>query len=490
MIESGFDPTVHSRAGAAGLWQFMPDTARLYGLVLDRWLDQRLDATAATEAAADFLADLHRRFGSWELALAAFNMGSVGVASVVRRYNTNDFWSLGRIEGSLPWETTLYVPKVLAAAVVARNLAAFGFTDVALDPAVETDEVLVAPGTPLATVAQGAGCTEKEVAVLNPELRAERVPPGAMGDAAYPVKVPQGKGPAALRFLGRLHRDQPPLDRYVVRFGETLDEIAVAHKTTAARLVELNAISPAEVVRGGTVLLVPHLEAMSPLPAAPGGRPTSTGASGDKASGVGATGPKASVVVPADVFVYPDRKRVFYRVTPGDTLAEVAGALHVSPGDLCRWNDLDAGARLQQGMTLQAFVSEHADLSRVLVASERDVRVLPVGSDEFFAAMQQDRGVRRVVVSAKAGDTIESIGKRFEVSARTMERINRRSRREALRSGEPVVVYVPVQSPDRLAAQTPDRLDAKIGSNVAETAAADRVPNGPLPPPPAPSLLP
>lgn len=471
MIESGFDPTVHSRAGAAGLWQFMPETAKLYGLVFDRWLDQRLDATLATEAAADFLADLHRRFGSWELALAAFNMGSVGVASVVRRYNSNDFWSLGRIEGSLPWETTLYVPKVLAAAVVARNLSAFGFADLTLDTAVETDEILVAPGTPLGMVAQAAACTVKDVESLNPELRAERVPPGSEGDAAYPVKVPQGKGAAAARNLARLRRDQPPLDRYVVRFGETLDEIAVAHKTTASRLVELNGISSAEVVRGGTVLFVPHSDTASPPPLAPGSRATSA-----------VVAPKPNVVVPADVFVYPDRKRVFYRVIVGDTLDEVAAALHVSQVDLCRWNDLDASARLQEGMTLQAFVSEHADLSRVQVASESDVRVLAIGSDEFFAAMQQDRRVRRVVVAAKAGDTIESIGRRFEVPARTMERINRRSRRETLKSGETVVVYLPAASSDRL--------DAKMGASVAETAVADRVPNGPLPLPPAPGLLP
>jgi hypothetical protein len=106
----------------------MPETAKIYGLTIDRWLDQRLSAPVETEAAADFLADLHRRFGSWDLALAAYNMGYGGLSSVVRRYNTNDFWSLARTEGTLPWETTLYVPKILASAVVAHNLGAFGFS--------------------------------------------------------------------------------------------------------------------------------------------------------------------------------------------------------------------------------------------------------------------------------------------------------------------------------------------------------------------------
>lgn len=458
MIESGFDPTVHSVAGAAGLWQLMPETAKVYGLTFDRWLDQRLSATLATDAAADLLGDLHRRFGGWELALAGFNMGYAGLASVVKRFNTNDFWSLSRTEGALPWETTLYVPKVFAAAVVAHNLATFGFGDIAVDPPVETDEVNVPPGTPLSLVAQAAGCTAKDIETLNPELRASRTPPAADADAsACSVNVPQGKGAAAAQALLRLRRDQPPLDRYVVRFGETLDQIAAAHKTTTQKLVELNAIAPGEAVRGGTVLLVPHVEA----------------AVGE---GSTATGPKPAVVVPADVFVYPDRKRVFYRVLVGDTLKEIGSALRVSPDELARWNGIDPAARLQEGMTLQAFVAPDADLSRVVVVPESDVRVVAVGSDEFFATLEHDKGVKRVTVVARDGDTVESIGRRFDVTARTMERVNHQNRRHVLKAGDTVVVYVP----NNVAAP----------SGVGPTAVNEPVPNGPLPAPPVPDLLP
>jgi membrane-bound lytic murein transglycosylase D len=458
MIESGFDPTARSSAGAAGLWQFMPETAKIYGLTLDRWVDQRLGPALATDAASDFLSDLHRRFGSWDLALAGFNMGHAGLASVVRRYNTNDFWSLARMEGTLPWETTLYVPKVLAAAVVAHNLAAFGFTEITVDPPVETDDVTVPAGTPLALVAQAAGCTPKDVETLNPELRAARTPPAGEGDAASSVRVPKGKGAAAVQGLARLRKDQPPLDRYVVRFGETLEQIAAAHRTTTQRLVDLNAIAPGEAVRGGTVVLVPHFDAPGPEVA------------------TASPGPKASVVVPSDVFVYPDRKRVFYRVLVGDSLREIAAALRVSQDDLRRWNGIDPGARLQEGMTLQAFVLEDADLSHVMVVPETDVRVLAIGSDEFFAALEHDKGFKRVTVAAKAGDTIEAIGKRYDVSARTMERINRRARDEVLKGGETVVVYAPNNV-------------ATPGSSPA-VASSEPAPNGPLPNPPLPDLLP
>jgi membrane-bound lytic murein transglycosylase D len=458
MIESGFDPTAHSMAGAAGLWQLMPETAKIYGLSYDRWLDQRLSANLATDAAADLLSDLHRRFGSWELALAGFNMGYAGLASVVKRYNTNDFWSLAQTEGAMPWETTLYVPKIFAAAVVAHNLAAFGFSEATLDAPVETDEVTVPPGTPLALVAQAAGCSCKDIEALNPELRAARTPPATEGDAtACSVKVPQGKGSTAAQALLRLRSDQPPFDRYVVRFGETLDQIAAAHKTTTQKLVELNAIAPGEAVRGGTLLLVPHVEA------AAGEAPPSTG-------------PKPAVVVPADVFVYPDRKRVFYRVLAGDTLKEVGSALRVSPDELARWNGVDPGARLAEGMTLQAFVPQDADLTRVVVVPENDVRVLAVGSEEFFANLEHDKGVKRVTVVARAGDTLETIGRRFEVTPRAMERINRRGRKQVLNAGDTVVLYVPTT--------------VAPPNGVALTAVNEPAPNGPLPLAPVPDLLP
>jgi membrane-bound lytic murein transglycosylase D len=431
MIESGFDPTARSSAGAAGLWQFMPETAKLYGLTVDRWVDQRLNAATASEAAAALLEELHRKFGSWDLALAGYSMGYGGLAAIVRRYNTNDFWSLARTEGTLPWETTLYVPKVLAAAIVAHNLAAFGFTDLTTDSPIDTDEVDVPAGTPLTLVAQAAGSTLKDIETLNPELRAARTPPAAEGVTLYPVRVSHGRGASTTDALSRLRKDLPLLERYVMRFGETLEQVALARHTTTQHLIDLNAIAPSETIRGGTTILVPKLRGEGPPPS-PSPEPT-----------------RPVVVVPADAFVYPDRDRVFYRVVAGDALAKIASALGASQDDLRRWNSLDPGARLQEGMTLQAFVLPGTDLSGVVVASERDVRVVPVGSDEFFATLEKEGGFTRTTVTARPGDTVESIGRRYGVSGRTMERVNRRSRSDSLSEGETVVVYVPLRGGKR-----------------------------------------
>ena len=487
MIESGFDATARSPVGAAGLWQFMPQTGKLYGLDQDRWLDERFDPSQATLAAADFLADLHRRFGSWELAIASYNMGYGGMLAVVRRYNTNDYWALSRLEAALPWETTLYVPKIVAAAIVARNLKTFGYADAAVDAPLDGDEVAVPPGIALSAVAQAAGTTVHELETMNPQYRAGRTPPDPSSTGGYPVRVPDGRGAAASALLARMKGAAPATDRYVVRFGDTLEQIAAAHKCTAARLAELNGIRASEMVHGGAVLLVPHGSAANGAGAG--------AASAASAPGLAATVPAAAstaadeggklptVVVPADVFVYPDRKRVFYRVGVGDTLKDVAGAFHVSADEVRRWNDLDPVARLHDGMTLQLFVAPETDLSSVAVLAENQVRVVPVGSEDFFASWDGMKGRRRVSIPAKAGDTLTTLAKRLGVPVASLERINRRGASEAYRAGDEVIVYLPdgLRGPD--GATLPGTLDSK-------DLPAGPDPLGPLPEAPDPASLP
>ena len=472
MIESGFDATARSPAGALGLWQFMSETAKAYGLPQDRFVDERVDVTAETEAAADFLSDLHRRFGSWELAMASYNMGYAGVVVAERKYNTNDFWQLSKLEGSLPWETTLYVPKIIAAAIVMRNPKVFALDSIATDPPVAYDEVRAPFGIALSSIAQAANVQAADVESLNPELRAKRTPPresevaqailardNANPDHGWPVRVPVGKGAAVLAAMSRLKHDELSLERYVVRFGETLDQVAQAHGTTSGKLAEINALAPGELVRGGAMLLVPH--ASPNLPVHPA---TETD--------------KPIVVVPTDTFVYPGRKRVFYKVVVGDTVKELAEAMHVTVDELRRWNGIDPDGRLVEGMTLQAFVAENADLSRINLLSDGDVKPVTVGSEEFFKVFEKTK--RRFIVTARAGETVESVGKRFGVTGAIMERINRRPRSDALRDGETIVVYLPQNQ----APPTP------LAQATAAAVTAIVKPLDPLPPPPRPDLLP
>jgi membrane-bound lytic murein transglycosylase D len=176
MIESGHNPSIVSPAGAAGLWQFMPDAGRTYGLTVDRWVDERLDPERSTQAASRYLSDLYRRFGSWELAIAAYNMGYGGLARSIRKFNSNDFWELVRYEAGVPWETTLYVPKIFALSIVMNNKKAFGLDGVETDAPDSFDVVQVGPSVPLSDVARAAGVSEAEIVALNPAFLSGRTP--------------------------------------------------------------------------------------------------------------------------------------------------------------------------------------------------------------------------------------------------------------------------------------------------------------------------
>ena len=428
LVESGFDPTIHSPVGAAGLWQFMPEGARIYGLTVDRWIDERLDPERSTVAAARYLADLHTRFGSWELAFAAYNMGYGGLLASIRKYNTNDFWELSRLESGMPLETALYVPKIVAMAIVARNKGVFGLSDVELDPAVSFDRIAVRPGVSLQSIAVAAGASMDRLAELNPQILAGRTPPMAPGpkdDAAWALRVPAGTAPRAAKSLPQLAEAEAKLERYVVRWGESLDDIASHRRTTRSALAGLNGLRRDESLRPGTVLLVP---ALGPDDAA------------DPFRDAGAV--KPIVVVPAGSFGYSDRRRVFYRVVSGDTLRDLAPILGTNVGDLCRWNALDPGASLHDGMTLQAWVSPGRPGADALVLEEPGARVLAVGSREFFAHFEGIKGRTRVEIVARKGDTFRAVARKYGLTVGQLERINGRARSSALHPGDRLIVYV------------------------------------------------
>ncbi|HEX9103157.1 MAG TPA: transglycosylase SLT domain-containing protein, partial [Polyangia bacterium] len=248
MIESGFDPLDRSHAGAVGLWQFMPEGGRIYGLRNDYWIDERRNPEKATAAFVHYIADLKERFGAWPLTLAAFNAGYGAVLRAMQKYNTNDYWELCKHEDGLPWETTLYVPKAMAVAIVGENKKLFGYDDVVPDPPYAFDRVTVPSSTSVAAVAKAAGVSAAEIAALNPELRRGRTPP-----EPWPARVPRGAG---ARFAANQNAHREMVKPFVVRFGERLDDLARAYGATAKELRAINGIDDASEVRPGLTLLV------------------------------------------------------------------------------------------------------------------------------------------------------------------------------------------------------------------------------------------
>lgn len=207
-VESGFSPTAKSKAGAVGLWQLMPETAKEYGLVVDRDYDERRSVTKSSEAAADHLASLYGKLGSWELVLAAYDMGARALekkqATILgpNADPTADFWKLAEV-GALPKETSQYVPQILALALVLKNLDRYGYDTIKLDPALVASDLDVPAGVPLSLVAHAAGTNVSMLRLLNPEFLRDTVP-----NAASVVHVPASGLARARVMLPHLLFDQ------------------------------------------------------------------------------------------------------------------------------------------------------------------------------------------------------------------------------------------------------------------------------------------
>jgi len=188
LVESGFNTNAVSRAKAVGPWQFMKPTAKIYGLRVDNWVDERRDPVKSTFAAAQYLRDLYQLFGSWPLAMAAYNAGEgkVGRSMARLKIKDPDFWSLLDTR-LLRAETKEYVPRFVAAAQIAKDPSRFGFNILPQTP-VEFEEVAITRPVHLKAAAKAAGVSFEEMKSLNPELRRDMTPP----DPLYILKVPVG----------------------------------------------------------------------------------------------------------------------------------------------------------------------------------------------------------------------------------------------------------------------------------------------------------
>jgi len=199
-IESGFTPSAISRVSAMGMWQFMGPTAEAFGLRIDEYVDERRDPIRATEAALDYLQALHVRFGSWYLAAAAYNAGPTRVAWALSRQEGDQageeelYW---QIVDLLPSETRVYVPKILAAILLARTAEEYGFEVERARP-VRFDRVWVPGGTRLASVARAVDVPFARIQELNPQLLRGVTPPGE----PFGIRVPPGKSSMVVASLG------------------------------------------------------------------------------------------------------------------------------------------------------------------------------------------------------------------------------------------------------------------------------------------------
>lgn len=252
-IESGMNPHAYSRSHAVGLWQFLEATGGMYGLEVNALVDERRSPERATQAAINYLSDLHEQFGDWFLAAAAYNGGPGRVGRALQRSGSRDFWDLVR-GGYLPQETADYVPKLLAAAWIARAPGLHGFGLVPKDPPPPYDRVRLDGRNRLSVVAAAAGVPEEDVRELNPQLVAGVTPGSGWSDLRLPVGT-RDRFEEVYRHIPIHHR--AGTTGHTVRRGETLGAIARTYGVSVRGLLSVNPEVHPRRLRVGQEIQVP-----------------------------------------------------------------------------------------------------------------------------------------------------------------------------------------------------------------------------------------
>jgi membrane-bound lytic murein transglycosylase D len=321
MIESGFNPYAVSWARAVGPWQFMPATGKLYGLKIDWWIDERKDPIKSTEAAAEHLKDLHNLFGSWSLAMASYNAGAGKVQRAVLRTRSEDFWDL-KTSRYIRKETKNYVPKYMAATIIAKNPEAYGFSVTNVAP-FKYDEVVITESTDLRLIARCAGCLYEEIKELNPEIRRWVTPPGYTN---YVLRIPPGRKEAFLTNFAAIPPEQKiKWERHEVTRGETLAGLAKQYNTTPDAIRDINGLKKNRITPGKYLLIPVDINS--------------------KAQNV-------DFITPGQT---GKQQQILYRVRRGETLVKIAKEHNVSVADIREWNK-GVGKSVRAGQKIKLVV--------------------------------------------------------------------------------------------------------------------------------------
>jgi len=389
MIESGFNVRAYSWAHAAGPWQFIESTGRIYGMKNDWWQDGRLDLEKSTRAAAKHLKYLHKRFdGDWYLAVAAYNAGGGKVRKAVRKSGSRDFWVLtkGRV---LRDETKNYLPKLLAALSIVKDLDGYGFSSLKFYEPLEYETITLETTTDLETIAGFSDISYQDLKELNPELKRWCTPPGVID---YQLKVPFGYAGQVQALYAQLPSNQRArYHRHQIKSGDTLQVIARKYRIRVDDIVTMNKIRNPRALQIGHNLILPLKEGFTALP---------TNALADS---------------------YVRSRRRIYKVRSGDSLWSISRRNNVTQKELRVWNKLGWSNILRPG--------------QILAVSKPGVRVI--------AKKEIKKGPsRKLIYKVVPGDTLWDIGRQFDVATEQIRRWNELSNGHILRPGQKLTLIV------------------------------------------------
>lgn len=407
VIESAYLPYAYSHGRAAGLWQFIPSTGRLYGLKQNWWYDGRRDVVASTDAALKYLSRLHKKFdGDWLLALAAYNAGEGNVGKAIRRNSRRgeptDFWHL-----KLPRETRHYVPKMLAVAAIVQDPELYG---VELWPVSDEPRISVVEfdsQIDLAIAAELAEIDLEQLYLLNPAFNRWATDPKGPHRLLLPVSSidPFSEGLASLPPERRI-----TWLRHKIRSGENLGTIAQRYGTTVGMLKRSNRLH-GSMIRAGDHLLVPTSSRAK----------TAYTLSAEQRRSAIQSRPR-------------DARKHLHVVRRGDTFWDIARHYDVTVKQLARWNGMAPGDTLRPGDQLVIW----------LPASRTEAVLTPPD----FGHPLAERTLRRVRYSVRRGDSLYRIARRFSVGIEDIQRWNNLHGKDLLRPGQRLTLFVDVTRQD------------------------------------------
>ncbi len=385
LIESGFSNRAVSRARAVGMWQFMPATGRAYGLRIDGWIDERRDPVKATAAAARHLRDLRERFGSLYLAAAAYNAGAGRVGRGLNALGPDEeaedslhsdatFFRLYDTQ-LIRRETKDYVPKLIAAAIIAKEPERYGFNITRTDEPFRADSVVVTDMTGLDVIARLADTTVAAIRDLNPQYLRLVTPPRARSV----VRVPVGRGESTSLALSELpERERVTFREHIVSRGDTPSGVAKRYGVSLAALYEANPRLRSRHMQPGQRVVIPVAGAMS-------------------------------TVVARSVSEPVERVITWHRVKRGETLSHIARRYDVSQSQIQRWNRLGRSTQITAGQRLR------------------------IGETPTERARVATRGSTHTV---RSGETLIGVAKRYGVSLSALSSANGLSTSSRIRIGQ------------------------------------------------------
>ncbi|MEA2084114.1 MAG: LysM peptidoglycan-binding domain-containing protein [Thermodesulfobacteriota bacterium] len=420
MIESGFSLTAYSRAKAVGPWQFIKSTGRHYGLVINSYVDERRDPVKSTRAAVAYLSDLYDEFGSWHLAVAGYNTGEGRVRRAVRRYKTDNFWELAQRRG-LKSETKRYVPKLIAAIIIAKDPAKYGFNDIKYKNPLTYETIEIPRWTSLRAVSVACDVGLEELRHLNRELRRSITPPGP---AAYSIKVPVGKKNLVACNLPMVKAIvNTGYKTHVVRDGENLQKICKKYKINGTTLLKANNLRKSKFTKGQR-LRIPFQTTTFKLTA-----------KNEIDYGFG----------PAKI---SRENLVLHKILPGETVSSVAKKYCIPEYMIAAWNNLNNINRITAGEQLALYLNvkktagskppsvktpapnslslqKSQPAGRVISAAKTKIRysvkpkrtiMASAGKKNLTAAPPAGKVMRLTYYQVQGGDTLWDIARKFKLT--------------------------------------------------------------------------